>query len=386
MPQRSPDQEYADYKRDVIMSPPSNVEGLLTKWHFHVEEAATRLDGAQEEDFSQRLGIYTLVPDSEDELEDVSRTVRSNDETFVAYSQALSPGVQKILRMLREDGLPADEAWLYVLLLQDFLREWPIDPYFDAFGFVPAELWMLGKFHKLNTGFGNWIMSPTCIMGCVKYLLTHTQYPPFPSTALLEAAKNIEQVTAVTIRNYFGDNLILSDDEWLKLAALYVEGYSIARILQLATNYGLACAKLENSDICPPLDGSEVANRENMFERLRLEELFLAGPFGVYSERDQRALAADENSSENELLMGMWDTSTEPEKRAILFRAHDRGVSLQRINLARAFARILVNEERREAGPERSPAAEERSLKILEQMLEREQVEASDEESDEDDQ
>ncbi|RAL60077.1 hypothetical protein DID88_000703 [Monilinia fructigena] len=198
--------------------------------------------------------------------------------------------------------------------------------------------------------------------GCVKYLSTQTQYPPFPSATHLEAAANIEVVTPETLRDYLGSNLILSENEWLNIVALYTTQ---------------ACAKLETSDLQSPFEQSKDAKREDIFERLRLEELLLAGPCGFYSERDQRALAADRRSDENALVVHMLSKSMDPDERVIMFRALDRGVSLQRIFQVTRNWEDALYAERQRGGLAWTPVVIKRYAELLEEMFSAEQVEES---------
>ncbi|KAB8297358.1 hypothetical protein EYC80_002704 [Monilinia laxa] len=147
-------------------------------------------------------------------------------------------------------------------------------------------------------------------------------------------------------------------------------------------NYGLACAKLKPSDLQSPspLNNLKTLNVWIYFERLRLEELMLGGRFGVHSERDQRALAADERSDEHALVEYMLSQMLETRERAITFRAFDRGVSLRRIFQVRANFEDRLYEELQGVRFESSSAAVELFLKLLEETFNAEQVEASVEE------
>ncbi|KAJ8065790.1 hypothetical protein OCU04_006453 [Sclerotinia nivalis] len=153
-------------------------------------------------------------------------------------------------------------------------------------------------------------------------------------------------VTVQSLRDYFGSRLVLLDEEWNSLAALKNKNYSTARILYLAINFDLACAKLDTIAVKPPFDESENAKREEIFERLIVEELLLAGPRGALIARENQALSADEMSAEYRLVEYMLERSLVPEERNLIFEAFDRGVSLERISEVRREWEVESHEER----------------------------------------
>ncbi|KAF7948919.1 hypothetical protein EAE96_008100 [Botrytis aclada] len=265
------------HRVEMLEKPAITVFEHLGKWQLHLENAATRIDSLFPEEWSSRVGKYTLVPrsSSAQAIEDVSGIVRSDEEILAAYSANTSYGFREILRMAREDGLSSREAWHYVLLWKDYLAESPIDEYHEALGLCPMDVFMHVVVQGLNRGFGDWKMSAGCKRECVRYLVTRTSYYPFPSSEAIDAARDLGDVTSQTLREYFGSDCSFLDEEWDMLAALKNEQYSTARILHLAQNIARGIAKLDTLDLKPPYDESNNAKRKDIFHRLKLEEIAL---------------------------------------------------------------------------------------------------------------
>ncbi|KAF7877664.1 hypothetical protein EAF04_001335 [Stromatinia cepivora] len=369
------------YRDHILSQKPITVQDHLTKWQFYLEKSAWRIDSWSSEEWIHRQGQYTLTPPASSSIfiEDVSGSIRSDEEILTAYSLSISCGVKEILRLVVEDGMCVREAWHYVELWKVLILEWPVDKYHDEHGLVPTDMVMVMQ--GLDKGWGKWRMSGKCRKECGKYLVTKTNYCPFPSAEILAAAVSFGAVTAQSLRNYFGSRLVLLDEEWNSLAALKGKNYSTARILHLATNFGLACTKLETIVVKPPFDESENVKRKEIFERLKVEELLLAGPRGELSARDHQGLLARETSAEYVLAEYMLERLLVPEERSLIFQAFDRGVSLDRILRVRRDWEVESYEERIGAILEdRTRHGDEvQSRMRLQEMLNAEQVGEDDE-------
>ncbi|CAD6456829.1 61be4608-b7e5-47e1-b1ac-81b29636e3d3-CDS [Sclerotinia trifoliorum] len=265
---------------------PITAHDHLASWQSHLERSTWRKDFWLSEQWLHRRGRYTLIPpvSSSISIEDVSGTTRSDAEILTAYLLSASDGVKEILRLVVEDGMPVREAWHYLILWQGFILDWPVNKYHDEHGLVPMDLVMIMQ--GLDKGWGDWKMSRKCRSECSEYLVKRTNYYPFPSAEFLTAGANLEVVTAQSLRDYFGSRLGLLDEEWNSLALLRDKNYSTARILRLATNFALACVKVKTVKLKPPFDDSENAKRREIFERLKVEELLLAGPDGALTVRE----------------------------------------------------------------------------------------------------
>ncbi|THV53314.1 hypothetical protein BGAL_0054g00250 [Botrytis galanthina] len=316
---------------EMLQKPALSVFEHLVKWQLYLEDAATRTGSRIPEDWGSRVGRYTLIPTSSSTnfIEDVNGDLRSDEEILAAYSAHTSYGFREILRLVREDGLDAREAWHYVLLWKDYLSESPIDEYHEALGLCPMDVFMHVAIQGLNRGFGDWKTSEQCKRECVKYLVTRTSYYPFPSAETIDAATAFGDVTSQTLREYFGSEISLLDEEWDMLAALKNERYSTARILHLARNIARGVAKLDTIDLKPPYDESNNAQRKDIFHRMKLEEIVLAGQCGILSTREHEALSTDGSSVERVLVEYMLKWELVPEERDRIFQAFDGGASLE---------------------------------------------------------
>ncbi|KAJ8065789.1 hypothetical protein OCU04_006452 [Sclerotinia nivalis] len=116
--------------RDYILSQnPITVHDHLAKWQFYLEKSAWRIDGWFSEEWLHREGQYTLIPpaSSSISIEDVSGSIRLDEEILIAYSLNTSCGVKEILRLVVEDGMYVREAWYYIELWKEFILEWSVD-------------------------------------------------------------------------------------------------------------------------------------------------------------------------------------------------------------------------------------------------------------------
>ncbi|TGO59839.1 hypothetical protein BOTNAR_0155g00110 [Botryotinia narcissicola] len=326
-----------DQRIEMLQKPAISVFEHLVKWQLYLEHAATRIGSRIPEDWGSRVGRYTLIPTSSSTnfIEDVSGIPRSDEVILAAYSANTSYGFRKILRLVREDGLNAREAWHYVLLWKDYLSELPIDEYHEALGLCPMDVFIHVVIQGLNRGFGDWKMSEQCKRECIKYLVTRTSYYPFPSAETIDAARSFGDVTSQTLREYFGSEISLLDEEWDMLAALKNERYYTARILYLARNVARGIAKLDTIDLKPPYDESNNAQRKDIFHRLKLEEIILAGQCGILSTREHEALSTDGSSVERVLVEYMLKWELVPEERDRMFQAFDGGASLESLMSSR---------------------------------------------------
>ena len=320
------------HRMEMLQKPATRVFDHFVKWQMCLENAATRVDSRVPEEWRSRTGKYTLIPafSSANYIEDVSGIIRTDDAILAAYSANTSYGFREILRLARVDGLCAREAWHYVLLWKEYLSESPIDEYYESLGFCPMDIFMHIAIQGLDRGFGDWEMSARCKQECKRYLATRTTYYPFPSAETQDAATALEDVTSRTLRDYFGSDISLLDEEWDMLAALKSERYSTARILHLARNIARGCAKLDTVELKPPYDDeSNNAQRKDIFHRLKLEETALAGKCGILSSREHQALSTDEMGAERALVEYMLEWELVPEERNGLLQAFDRGASLE---------------------------------------------------------
>ncbi|KAF5873757.1 uncharacterized protein Bfra_005221 [Botrytis fragariae] len=324
-------------RMEMLQKPAITVFDHLGKWQLYLENAATRIDSRVPEEWGSRLGRYTLIPStsSSHSIEDVSGTTRSDEEILAAYSANTSYGFREMLRLVRGDGLGAREAWHYVLLWKDYLSESPIDEYHEALGLCPMDVLMHVVIQGLNRGVGDWKMSARCKRECIKYLVTRTSYYPFPSAETIDAANAFGDVTPATLREYFASDISFLDEEWDMLAALKNERYSTARILHLAKNIARGIAKLDTIDLKPPYDESNNAQRKDVFHRLKLEEIALAGQCGILSTREHQALLMDESSVERVLVEYMLEWELVLEERDRMFQAFDGGASLESLMSSR---------------------------------------------------
>ncbi|TEY77694.1 hypothetical protein BOTCAL_0052g00330 [Botryotinia calthae] len=319
------------HRMEMLQKPTTSVFDHFGNWQMYLENAATRVDSRVLEEWRSRSGKYTLIPafSRANYIEDVSGIIQTDDAILAAYSVNTSYGFREILRLARDDGLCAREAWHYVLLWKDYLSESPIDEYYESLGFCPMDIFMHVVIQGLNRGFGNWKMSARCKQECKKYLVTRTTYYPFPSAETQDAATAFGGVTSRTLREYFGSDISLLDEEWDMLAALKNERYSTARILHLAKNIARGCAKLDTVHLKPPYDESNNAQRKDIFHRLKLEEIALAGRCGILSSREYQALSMDEMVAERALVEYMLKWELVPEERNGLLQAFDGGASLE---------------------------------------------------------
>ncbi|EMR81454.1 hypothetical protein BcDW1_9954 [Botrytis cinerea BcDW1] len=319
------------HRMEMLQKPATRVFDHFVKWQMCLENAATRVDSRVPEEWRSRTGKYTLIPafSSANYIEDVSGIIRTDDAILAAYSANTSYGFREILRLARVDGLCAREAWHYVLLWKEYLSESPIDEYYESLGFCPMDIFMHVAVQGLDRGFGDWEMSARCKQECKRYLATRTTYYPFPSAETQDAATALGDVTSRTLRDYFGSDISLLDEEWDMLAALKSERYSTARILHLAKNIARGCAKLDTVELKPPYDESNNAQRKDIFHRLKLEETALAGKCGILSSREHQALSTDEMGAERALVEYMLEWELVPEERNGLLQAFDRGASLE---------------------------------------------------------
>ncbi|KAF7880832.1 uncharacterized protein EAF02_006723 [Botrytis sinoallii] len=322
---------------EMPQKPAISVFDHLGKWQLYLENSATRIDSRIPEEWSSRLGNYTLIPASTSarSIGDVSGSPRSDEEILAAYSANTSYGFREILRLMREDGLDAREAWHYVLLWKDYLSESPIDEYHEALGLCPMDIFMHVIIQGLSRGFGDWKMSVRCDVECVKYLVTRTSYYPFPSAETIDAASTFGDVTSQTLREYFGSEISFLDEKWDMLAALKDNRYSTARILHLAKNIARGIAKLDTIDLKPPYDESNNAQRKDIFHRLKLEEIALADQHGLLSAREHQALSTDGSSVERVLVEYMLKWDLVPEEREQMFQAFDGGASVESLTRSR---------------------------------------------------
>ncbi|KAF7930875.1 hypothetical protein BELL_0090g00180 [Botrytis elliptica] len=338
LPRAQRERDAANAQRiEMLQKPAISVFDHLVKWQLYLENSATRIDSQIPEEWSSRLGNYTLIPASTSarSIEDVSGSPRSDEEILAAYSANTSYGFREILRLVREDGLDAREAWHYVLLWKDYLSESPIDEYHEALGLCPMDIFMHVIIQGLSRGFGDWKMSVRCNVECVKYLVTRTSYYPFPSAETIDAASTFGDVTSQTLREYFGSEISFLDEEWDMLAALKNNRYSTARILHLAKNIARGIAKLDTIDLKPPYDESNNAQRKDIFHRLKLEEIALAGQHGLLSAREHQALSIDGSSVERVLVEYMLKWDLVPEEREQMFQAFDGGASVESLTRSR---------------------------------------------------
>ncbi|KAF7937507.1 uncharacterized protein EAE98_001821 [Botrytis deweyae] len=338
LPRAQRERDAANAQRiEMLQKPAISVFDHLVKWQLYLENSATRIDSQIPEEWSSRLGNYTLIPASTSarSIEDVSGSPRSDEEILAAYSANTSYGFREILRLVREDGLDAREAWHYVLLWKDYLSESPIDEYHEALGLCPMDIFMHVIIQGLSRGFGEWKMSVRCDVECVKYLVTRTSYYPFPSAETIDAASTFGDVTSQTLREYFGSEISFLDEEWDMLAALKNNRYSTARILHLAKNIARGIAKLDTVDLKPPYDESNNAQRKDIFHRLKLEEIALAGQHGLLSAREHQALSTDGSSVERVLVEYMLKWDLVPEEREQMFQAFDGGASVESLTRSR---------------------------------------------------
>ncbi|KAF7948247.1 uncharacterized protein EAE97_003658 [Botrytis byssoidea] len=321
----------------MLQKPAISVFEHLVKWQLYLEHAATRIGSRIPEDWGSRVGRYTLIPPytSAHSIEDVSGIPRSDEVILADYSANTSYGFREILRLVREDGLDAREAWHYVLLWKDYLSESPIDEYHEALGLCPMDFFMHVVIQGFNRGFVDWKMSEKCKRECTKYLGTRTSYYPFPSAETIDAASAFGDVTSQTLREYFGSEISLLDEEWDMLAALKNERYSTARILHLARNVARGIAKLDTIDLKPPYDELNNAQHKDVFHRLKLEEIVLAGQCGLLSTREHEALSTDGSSVERVLVEYMLKWELVPEERDRMFQAFDGGASLESLMSSR---------------------------------------------------
>ncbi|TGO41235.1 hypothetical protein BHYA_0024g00110 [Botrytis hyacinthi] len=303
---------------EMLQKPAISVFEHLVKWQLYLEHAATRID--------------SRITNS---IEDVSGIPRSDEEILAACSASTSYGFREILRLVREDGLDAREAWHYVLLWKDYLSESPIDEYHEALGLCPMDVFMNVVIQGLNRGFGDWKMSEQCKRECIKYLVTRTSYYPFPSAETIDAASAFGDVTSQALRECFDSEINLRDEEWDMLAALKNERYSTARILHLARNIARGIAKLDTIDLKPPYDESNNAQRKDIFHRLKLEEIVLAGQCGILSTREHEAFSMEGSSVERVLVEYMLKWELVPEERDQMFQAFDGGASLESLMSSR---------------------------------------------------
>ncbi|TGO30545.1 hypothetical protein BPAE_0005g00200 [Botrytis paeoniae] len=295
------------YRIEMLQKSAITVFDHLGKWQLYLENAATRIDSHVPEEWCSRLGRYTLTPASTSahSIEDVSGTIRSDEEILTAYSANTSYGFWEILRLS------------------------PIDEYHEALGLCPMDVFMHVVIQGLNRGFGDWKMSAKCKRECIKYLVTRTSYYLFPSAETIDAASAFGDVTSQTLREYFGADINFLDEEWGMLAALKNKRYSTARILHLAKNIARGMARLDTIDLKPPYDESNNAQRKDIFHRLKLEEIALAGQCGILSTREHQALSTDESSVERVLVEYMLKWELVPEERDRMFQAFDGGASLE---------------------------------------------------------
>ncbi|KAF7897389.1 hypothetical protein EAF00_005617 [Botryotinia globosa] len=338
LPRAQRERDAANAQRiEMLQKPAISAFEHLVKWQLYLEHAARRIGSQIPEEWGSRVGTYTLMTtlSGTNFIEDVSGIPRSDEVTLAAYSANTSYGFREILRLVREDGLDAREAWHYVLLWKDYLSESPIDEYHEALGLCPMDVFMHVVIQGLNRGFGDWKMSEQCKRECVKYLVTRTSYYPFPSAETIDAASAFGDVTSQTLREYFGSEINLLDEEWDLLAALKNERYSTARILHLARNVARGIAKLDTIDLKPPFDESNNAQRKDVFHRLKLEEIVLAGQCGILSTREHQALSTDGSSVERMLVEYMLKWELVPEERDRMFQAFDRGDSLESLMSSR---------------------------------------------------
>ncbi|TGO85434.1 hypothetical protein BPOR_0396g00060 [Botrytis porri] len=324
-------------RAEMLQRPAITAFDHLGKWQLYLENAATRIDSHVPEEWCSRIGKYTLIPSSSstNSIEDVSGMSRSDEEILAAYSANTSYGFREIMRMVKEDGLGAREAWHYVLLWRDYLSESPIDEYHEMLGCCPMDVFMHVVIQGLNRGFGDWKMSEKCKRECNRYLLTRTSYYPFPSAETIDVARTFGDVTPESLREYFDSDISFLDEEWDMLATLKNEGYATARILHLAKNIARGIAKLETIDLKPPYDESNNAQRKDMFHRLKLEEIALAGQCGMLSAREHQALSADESSAEHVLVEYMLKWELVPDERDRMFQAFDGGAPLESLMSSR---------------------------------------------------
>ncbi|TGO51734.1 hypothetical protein BCON_0155g00170 [Botryotinia convoluta] len=284
LPRAQRERDAANAQRiEMLQEPAITVFDHLGKWQLYLENAATRIDSRIPEEWCSRIGKYTLIPPSSSahSIEDLSGTIRSDEEILAAYSANTSYGFREILRLVRVDGLGAREAWHYALLWKDYLSESPIDEYHESLGLCPMDIFMHVVIQGLDRGFGDWVM-----------IIIHFR--------LLRRS-----------------------------AALKNERYSTARILHLAKNIARGITKLDTIDFKPPYDESNNAQRKDIFHRLKLEEIALAGQCGILSTREHEALSTDGSSAERVLAEYMLKWELVPEERDRMFQAFDGGASLE---------------------------------------------------------
>ncbi|APA10700.1 predicted protein [Sclerotinia sclerotiorum 1980 UF-70] len=262
---------------------PNTAHDYLARWQLYLKRSAWRIGSCLYEELLRRRGRYTLIPPASSaiSIEDVSGTTRSDKEILTAYLLSASDGVKEILRLVVQDGMHVQEAWHYILLWQEFILEWPVHKYHDEHGLVPMDLMMIMQ--GLDNGWGRWRMTCKCRSECAEYLAKRTIYNPFPSAEFLTARVDYGVITTQILRDYFGSRLVLLDQQWNSLAALREKNYFTARILQLATNFARGCINVETVAVKLLFDESENAKRREIFDRLKVEELLLAGPCGALS-------------------------------------------------------------------------------------------------------